>query len=111
MHHGGKFEMSCEPERKADYSCDIRNRIVWQRIAMELPFRAIARNLSVSFGTVYYICKLFEQTGSVDPSKPDRTSTRVLSQYNELVVIGLLMENPSLYLGEVCHRIEDITGI
>ena len=75
---------------------------------MELPFRAIARNLSVSVGTVYYICKLFEQTGSVDP---DRTSTRVLSQYNELVVIGLLMENPSLYLGEVCHRIEDITGI
>ena len=55
---------------------------------MELPFRAIARNLSVSVGTVYYICKLFEQTGSVDPSKPDRNSTRVLSPYNELVVIG-----------------------
>ena len=67
---------------------------------MEL-FRAIAWNFSVSVGTVYYICKLFEQTGSVDPSKPDRTCT----------VIGLLMENPSLYLGEVCHRIEDITGI
>lgn len=103
--------MSCEPGRKVAYSPDLRNRMIWQRIAMELPFRTIAQNLSVSVGTVHNVFKLFEQTGSVDPSKPDRANTRVLSQYDELLVIGLLLENPSLYLGEICREVEHITGI
>ena len=95
--------MSCEPGRKAAYSSDIRNQIIWQRIATELPFRAIARNLSVSVGTVHSIYKLFEQTGSVNPRRPDRTSIRVLSQYDELVIIGFLMENPCLYSKWLCR--------
>ena len=103
--------MSCEPGRKVAYSPDLRNRMIWQRIAMELPFRTIAQNLSVSVGTVHNVFKLFEQTGSVDPSKPDRANTRMLSQYDELLVIGLLLENPSLYLGEICHEVEHVTGI
>ena len=107
----GKLEMSCEPGRKAAYSADLRYRMVWQRVAMELPFKTIACNLSVSIGTVHNICKRFEQTGCVDSCKPDRANTRVLSQYDELLIIGLLMDNPSLYLGEICCRIECSTGI
>ena len=71
--------MSCEPGRKVAYSPDLRNRMIWQRIAMELPFRTIAQNLSVSVGTVHNVFKLFEQTGSVDPSKLDRANTRMLN--------------------------------
>ena len=103
--------MSCEPGRKAAYSADLRYRMVWQRVAMELPFKTIACNLSVSVGTVHNICKRFEQTGCVDSRKPDRVNTRVLSQHDELMIIGLLMDNPSLYLGEICCKIECITGI
>ena len=65
----------------------------------------------MSVGTVYNICKLFGQTGEVNPSNPNHTNTRVLSDYDELVIIGLLMENPSLYLSELCHRVWTITGI
>ena len=33
-----------------------------------------------------------------------------LSDYNELVIMGLEMENPSLYLSELCHRVWTITS-
>ena len=105
----GKFKMSCEPGRKAAYSVDLRYRMVWQQVAMELPFK-IAKNLSVSIGTVHNICRRFESTGCVDTYKPDCTNTRVLSQH-ELLIIGLVMDNPSLYLGEICSRIQCIIGI
>ena len=74
--------ISCEPGRKAAYSSDLRHRVIWQRFAMELQFRTIAKNLSVSVGTVYNICKLFKDTGSC---KPDRTNTRSLPQHDELL--------------------------
>ena len=78
---------------------------------MEPPFNKIAKNLSVSIGIVHNICRRFESTGCVDVYKPDRTNMRVLSQHDELLIIGLLMDNPSLYLGEICSRIQCITGI
>lgn len=92
--------MSYEPGRKTAYSMDIRHRIIWQRLAMELGVRTIVRNLGVSIGTVFNICKLFEETGTVEPlqGKSGHSSARALSQYDELLVINLLMENPSLYL-------------
>ena len=95
--------MSCEPGRRAAYSSDLRHRIVWQRIAMELPFRTIAHNLSISVGTVYNVCKLFEQTGHVDPRKQDCTTLRAMTEYDEVLVIGL-------YLGEICSQVRSIIG-
>ena len=104
--------MSCEPGRKSAYSSDLRYRMVWQRIAMELSVRKVAHNLSVSVGTVYNTCKLFEHTGSVDRQcKPNRVNTRKLSHYDELVILGLLLDDPGLYLGEVCCKVFSITGI
>ena len=102
---------SCEPGRKAPYSLDLRYRIIWQRFAMGLLLRSIARNLGISVGTICNVCKMFKQTGSVDPLKPDHINTRVVSSYNQQMIVSLLMENPSLYLSEVCRKIEDITGL
>ena len=39
--------MSAEPGRKTAYSNDLRWRIVYQRIAMNLPLVKIAQNLNV----------------------------------------------------------------
>ena len=78
---------------------------------MQLSFRAIATNLSISVGTVYNICKLFEATGEVDSTTPSREETRSLNGHEELIVIGLLFDNPSLYLSEICQKVIDIIGI
>jgi hypothetical protein len=44
------------------------------------------------------VCKLFEQTGRIDPSKQDHTTTRRMGDYDEVLVIGLVLDNPSFYL-------------
>ena len=46
---------SAEPGRKAPYAADLRWRIIWQRIGMELSYWKIASNLNVALGTVYHI--------------------------------------------------------
>ena len=48
---------------------------------MEMQYRTIARNLCVSVGTVYNACKHFSR------GIEDRINTRLLSQYDEILVI------------------------
>ena len=103
--------MSAEPGRKAAYSNDLRWRIVWQRIGMELTYRRIAKNLSLSLGTVHNVYRHFKETGEVAPAKADYQDRGVLNSHQQLIVIGLLLENPGLYLGEVCGVVADVTGV
>ena len=102
--------MSAELGRKASYSVDIRWHMIWQKTAMELSFRQVSRNLNISVGTAYNIFKLFVNTGSVSPTKPDREDARVLSEREELMVVGLLLDNPALYLNEICQKLFDVTN-
>ena len=90
--------MSAELGRKAPYSSDLRWRVVWQRIGMELTFREIANNLCLSLGTVHNHFKRFQMTCEVAPTVSNRDSTRKLSQHDELIIIGLLLDDPSLYI-------------
>ena len=99
---------SAEPGRKAPYAADLRWRIIWQRIGMELSYRRIAANLNVALGTVYRINRHFVETGDVMPRKvPQRTNLRSLSHSDELFIIGLIIESPSHYLSEICHALEE----
>ena len=78
--------MSAEPGRKTAYSNDLCWRIVYQRIPMNLP--------------LYW---LFEESGTVDPlSLRKRLDCRRLDLCRELHVVGVILENPSMYLGELC---------
>ena len=104
--------MSAEPGRKKAYSSDLRWCIVYQRLAMNLPFEKIAQNLNVAVSTVHRTYRLFEESGSVDPlSLGTRLDCRSLDPHSELYVIGVIMENPSLYLGELCSVIMTAFGI
>ena len=104
--------MSAEPSRKKAYSPDLRWRIVYQRIGMNLPYYKIAQNLNIAASTVHRTYQLFEGTGKVD-SVPhtDRPGMRALDMPTELHVLGFVTENPSIYLSEVCHTLHDITGM
>ena len=105
---------SAEPGRKAPYSNDLRWRIIWQRFGMELPLRKVAENLNVSLGTSFNICKLFENTGSVNTRTPTHVhykESKSLNDLQELWIMGLLIDNPSLYLGELCQKVYHVFGI
>ena len=102
---------SAEPGRKAPYAADLRWRMIWQRIGMELPYRTIASNLNVALGTVYHVNHLFLETGDVlvKPA-PQTADVRTLSHSDELYIIGLIIDSPSFYLSELCHAIGDVCG-
>ena len=103
--------MSAEPGRKAPYSNDLRWRVVWQRVGMEHTFREIANNLCLSLGTVHNHFKRFQTTGEVAPTVCNRDSTRMLSPHDELIIVGLLLDDPSMYLSEVCQKISTLAGL
>ena len=78
---------------------------------MGLKYREIARNVNVSLGTVHNVYAHFERTGEVSPSKANREETRVLTGQQELLILGLVLDNPSLYIAEIVQKILELTGI
>lgn len=97
---------SAEPGRKAPYAEDLRWRIVWQRIGMGLSFREIASNINVSLGSAYGIFKRFVDTGDIAATKIDkRPCIRKLDRNAELMVIGIILNNPRVQLAELCAEI------
>ena len=101
---------SCEPGRTKAYSIDIRWRVIWQRLGMGLRFREIAHRLNIAVGTAYNTYKLFKLTGSVDKKKVRRRPEQCkLDHHHQLYIVGVVIENPSMYLREICSEIKDIT--
>ena len=83
---------------------DLRWRIVFQRIGMGLQYDKIAQNLNVSTSTAYRICARFDVTGEVQPTlNKHRPYLQRLDQQSQLYVVGLIMENPALYLAEITY--------
>ena len=77
---------------------------------MDLTHRLIAQNHSISVGTVHNVLKLFEETGEVSPKEPEGNETKI-DNSGELFILGLLLENPSLYLEEICQKIQSTLGM
>ena len=95
--------MSAELGRKAPYSIDLRHCMIWQIIGMSLTYRKVAQNLNVAaVGTVHNVLRRFQATGELEQTKPDRSNTGKPSSNQELLLVGLFLDNPGLYLGEVC---------
>lgn len=84
-------------EEKKIYSVDIRSRIVWQKIAMDLSFRNISLNLNIAVAIIIY--HLFKETGTVNPRTPkSREHIRKLDSYHENYIMCLIVNSPTLYL-------------
>lgn len=103
---------SAEPARTAAYTPDIGWRVVWLRIGCDLSFRCIASQLKIGVGTAYKLFKKFEDTGDVKPKTyPSKQEWRKLDDMHELYIIGIVAENPGLYLKEICAKIYHATGV
>ena len=104
---------SAEPGRKSPYSNDLRWRIVYQKLGKNYSYRKIANNLNISISTVYRVFNRFIQTDSINcNNRPTRIeSMRKLSRNDELYVIGIVFDNPTMYIDEICHEVFDATGI
>ena len=103
---------TAEPGRRRPYDKDLRWRIIYQRIGMTLTYNRIASNLNISTATCQRIYMKFVQTGTIDPVKStERRDLRRLDEHQELHVIGMILNEPSMYLGELCQQIQSDTGL
>ena len=106
------FIMLAEPSRKKAYSQDIRWRVVYQRIALNLTFAKIGRNCNIAACTAHRTFSYFVQTGSVGPAmQVNRQHCRTLSKREELYFVGLVFERGSLYLYDICKQMYDLFQI
>ncbi len=79
---------------------------------MGLSFKEIAIRLQIGVGTAHRIYEKFERTGDVAPCKqPIRPDSRKIDDIHELYIIGLVHENPAMYLREICTAIYEATGV
>ena len=71
----------------------------------------IAENLNIACSTAQAIYKLFEQTGGVNPQgEPSRADAKSLNDTDEIYIVGLVLQNPSMYLQEISHEVYNVTG-
>lgn len=105
--------MSAEPGRKAPYSIDLRWRVVWKRIVKELHFSEIALKLDIAPSTAHRIFKEFIENGDVCPkgNKGPRLHLRKMDDHVEMFIIGLILDAPSMYLKELCTKIEEVCHV
>ena len=61
-------------------------------------------NLNVAVSTVHRIYRLFEEGGTVDPLSPRKgLDCGRLDLRSELYVVGIILDNPSMYRGVMCR--------
>ena len=103
---------SCEPDRTADYSEDLRWRMVYQRIGVGRSYREIAESLNVDQSTVMRTVALFEETEDVQKRRyPSNDGTTKLTDLGKVILLEVVISKPSIYLREVREEVKETTGI
>ena len=79
---------------------------------MDLPFRAIAKNLNISVGTAFNVFRTFQDPGEVGAKIPGkRVGLRKLDEHHEGYIIGLIVNSPTLHLDEIVVMVHETTGV
>lgn len=98
-----------EPGRTKAYHEDLRWRIVWQRITKNKTIRDISADLCVANSTIWRILDRFERTGRVTPNAAT-SRDHALHEHDEMLLIQMVCENPSVHLHEVQRKLHEVTG-
>ena len=85
---------------------------MWQRAGMDLTFREIGNRLNIAPSTVHAIYKLFEEKGDVAANKqPSRPHSRRLDVHQEVLILSMIMECPTMYLHELCREVDKVSQV
>ena len=100
--------MSCEPNRIAPYSNDLRWRMVHQVEIQGKSYRKVGRNLGVDPSTVCRTVALFNATSNVGKRKhPPNSGTTVVTEIDKIIILETVLE---VFLREVQQTLILETG-
>ena len=76
---------------------------------MKMKFKDIAKGLHIVPSTAY---RIYKTTGDAElKEKPRfRYDVQKLDAHHELLIIGMLMQNPCMCLHEICNCIEEVSS-
>jgi len=97
---------SYEPSRTSAYFKDLRWRMVYQWLGLDLPLKIVANNLGVDISTVQRNVALFLRTGDVEKNKYD--SNNVIKKVTEELkyfLMHIVLDNPGIMLCEIQREI------
>ena len=90
------------------YSTDLRWRIVWAVLTLQVSPEQAGRLFNVSSRTVARYVDLFQQTGDVIPRQRRYGPHPLLGSYEQLILLRLILEHPGIYLSEIQTKLFDI---
>ena len=92
------------------YSTDLRWRIVWAALTFNSS-PDVARLFNVSARIVTRYLNLFLQTGDVIPRCPHYGPYPLMGDYEQLILLRLILERPGIYLSEIQRKFFDMFGV
>ena len=97
---------SYEPGRTCAYSKDMRWRMVYQRLGMDLSLKMIGENLGMDQSTVHRIVELFLKSGDVEKKKYEGNNVRrKVTDEVRYFIIHTVLDNPGIMLLEIQNEI------
>ena len=93
------------------YSTDLRWQIVWAILTFNSSPDVVARLFNVSARTVTRYLNLFMQTGDVFPRRRRYGSYLLMGDYEQLILLRLILERPGIYLSEIQRKFFDMFGV
>ena len=93
------------------YSLDIRWRIIWSFICHRQSFADIASLFGVCERTVRRYVSLFQRTGDVKACQRRHGPLPLLGEFEQMLLLRLILENPGIYLCEIQEKIMQMFGV
>jgi transposase len=93
------------------YSLDLRWRVLWLKVVEGMSPDAIASLMNISERTVRRYVAKFYQTGDIQPKEHKNGPQQLLGEFEQIILVRLLSENPSIYLYEVKQELERMFGV
>lgn len=93
------------------FSLDLRWRVVWLYLAHQLSVMDISQQLCISARTIQRYVTMFEQTGEVAPKTSRSGPPKLLGDFEQLVLLRIILENTGIYLHEIQAKLETVFGV
>ena len=92
------------------YSEDLRWRVVWLYLYMDVAADDISRLLHISERSVYRYVQRFKSTGEVRKCHKTNGPACILSEHEELIIVNSMLSSPGIYLRELQQHLSHSTG-
>ena len=93
------------------YSTDLRWRIVWAVLALNMSPDDASKLFNVSPRTVTRYVNLFQHTGDVVPVQRRYGPYPLMGSYEQIVLLRMILEHPGIYLSEIQVKLFERFGV